>query len=142
MKHSTTFRKIICILLTISQISCTNLQPIEASPETLQERIRQGDLLKVGDSVSVFTEDEKEHRFVVTAIDADEIRGRVVNMHTDDADEIREEVVTIPIDSVVAVQTREMSIGKTALLAGGVYGIIFLIAMAIAPALILSSAGP
>jgi hypothetical protein len=96
------------------------------------------------DSVRIVTGDEKEHRLVVTGINADEIRGKVVTVHSD-ADEIREAVVTIPIDSVVAVETPEFSTGKTALLAGGITGTVLLliiVAIAIAPAAILAASAP
>lgn len=142
MIQRTTFRKIISILVIISQVGCSNVKPIDAPPEALHERIRQGEIIKVGDAVSIFTQDEKEHRFVVTAIDADEIHGKILKVSSDGAKISHEEVVTIPIDSVVAVQTREMSIGKTALLTGGVFGIMLLIFIATAPAAILAASGP
>jgi hypothetical protein len=47
------------------------------------------------------------------------------------------------ISEVVAVEAREVSVGRTALLTGGlVYGIGYIIAIAIAPALILGAASP
>ena len=108
------FRKTVSILLIISQIGCSNLKTIETPPEALRERIRQGNLIKVGDSVRIVTEDEKEHRFVVTGITANEIQGKIFK-ESSGGDEMRdEEVVTVPIDSVIAVQTQEVSYGKTA----------------------------
>ena len=59
-----------------------------------------------------------------------------------DSDAIYGTDVTIPIDSVVAVQTGEVSIGKTALLTGGVLGVWLLIMIAIAPALVLAASAP
>jgi hypothetical protein len=130
MAQHTTFVKIISVLLIIHLIGCTSLQTIEAPPDKLQEQIRHENLIKVGDRVKIITEDQKEHEFVVTAINEDEIRGEGVN---------------IPIDSVVAVQTREFSTGKTALLAGGIATgtilVIIFIAVAVAPAAILSASG-
>jgi uncharacterized Zn finger protein len=134
------FRKTVSILVIISQVGCSNVKTIDVPPEALHERIRQGDLIKVSDSVRIVTVDEKEYRFVVTGITTDEIHGKVVKVSTE-ADEIREEAVTIPIDSVVAVKTQELSVGKTALLAGGVIGIMALIFIATAPAAILSAGG-
>ena len=121
------FQQFISILVTVSLLGCTSMQPIEAQPETLHQQIRHEDLIQVGDKIGIFTQDEKEHRFIVTGIDSDAIYG---------AD------VTIPIDSVVAVQTREVSIGKTGLLTGGVLGVWLLIRIAIAPALILAASAP
>ena len=144
--RGSSLRRIVSLLVIVGQIGCTNLRPVEASPEALHERIRQGDLIKVGDSVSIFTGDEKEHRFVVTAIDADAIHGEGSPTASYDPRRgtVAEERSTaaIPIDSVVAVQTREVSIGKTALLTGGIIGVMALIFIAIAPAAILASSSP
>ena len=101
MTQHTRFRKITSILVIINLIGCTSLQTIEAPPDKLHEQIRHEDLVKVGDKVRIITEDQKEHQFVVTAINEDEIRG---------------EDVTIPIDSIVTLETREFSTGKTVLL--------------------------
>jgi hypothetical protein len=130
MTQRTTFWKIISVLVIINLIGCTSLQTIEAPPDKLHEQIRHASLIKVGDKVKIVTEDKKEHQFVVTAINNDEIRG---------------EDVTIPIDSIEAVETREFSTGKTALLAGGITAgtilVIIIIAVAVAPAAILASGG-
>jgi hypothetical protein len=112
MKQHATFGKIISILLILNLIGCTSLQTIEAPPDKLHEQIRNENLVKVGDKVRVITEDKKEHQFVVTAINEDEIRG---------------EDVTIPIDSIVTVETRKVSAGKTALLAGGITGTVLVV---------------
>jgi hypothetical protein len=130
MNHRSTCSKIISILVIINLIGCTSLQTIEAPPDKLHEQIRHENLLKVGDKVKIITEDQKDYQFVVTAINQDEIRG---------------EDVTIPIDSIAAVQTRVLSTGKTALLAGGITAtilvVMIIIAIAIAPAAILASSG-
>jgi hypothetical protein len=112
MKQHATFGNIISILLILNLIGCTSLQTIEAPPDKLHEQIRNENLVKVGDKVRVITEDKKEHQFVVTAINEDEIRG---------------EDVTIPIDSIVTVETRKVSAGKTALLAGGITGTVLVV---------------
>ena len=130
MTEHITFRKIISILLIINLIGCSSLQTIEAPPDKLHEQIRHENILKVGDKVKIITEDQKDYQFVVTAINQDEIRG---------------EDVTIPIDSIAAVQTRVLSTGKTALLAGGMTAgailVMIIIAVAVAPAAILSAGG-
>ena len=128
MKHTvmalhTTFWKIISILVIINLIGCTSLQTIEAPPDRLHEQIRRENIVKVGDKVRIITEDQKEHQFVVTAIYEDEIRG---------------EDVTIPIDSIVTLETREFSTGKTVLLGVGITGTVLLILAAI----LLAVAGP
>lgn len=119
----TTFFKFISILVIINLIGCTSLQTIEAPPDKLHEQIRRENLVKVGDKVRIITEDQKEHQFVVTAIYENEIRG---------------EDVTIPIDSIVTLETREFSTGKTVLLGVGVTGTVLLIAAA----LLLAVAAP
>jgi hypothetical protein len=130
MTQYTTFLRIISVLLIINLIGCTSLQTIEAPPDKLHEQLKHEHLVKVGDKVRIITEDKKEHQFVVTAITEDEIRG---------------EDVTIPIDSIIALETRKFSTGKTALLAGGITGtmlvIMIIIAVAVAPAAILSAGG-
>jgi hypothetical protein len=122
MTQHATFWKIISILLIINLIGCTSLQTIESPPDKLHEQIRHENLVKVGDKVRIITEGQKEHQFVVTAINADEIRG---------------EDVTIPIDSIVTVETREFSAGKSALLTGGIASTLL-----IAFAILLAAAGP
>jgi len=128
------FRKAVSILLILSQIGCSNLKTIDAPPEALHERIRQGDLIKAGDSVRIVTEDEREHRFVVTGITTNEIHGKFIRPSSDGNKISHEEVVTIPIDSIVAVKTEEFSAGKSAALAGGISGALILLGMAIASA--------
>jgi hypothetical protein len=112
MTQHATFWRIISVLVIINLIGCTSLQTIEAPPDKLHEQIRHDNLVKVGDKVRIITEDKKEHQFVVTAINEDEIRG---------------EDVTIPIDSIVTVETRKVSAGKTALLAGGITGTVLVV---------------
>ncbi|MGB7934054.1 MAG: hypothetical protein WCH04_17865, partial [Gammaproteobacteria bacterium] len=95
---------------------CTSLQTIDAPPDKLHEQIRHANLVKVGDKVRIITEDQKEHQFIVTAIYEDEIRG---------------EDVTIPIDSIMTLETREFSTGKSVLLGAGITGTVLLILAAI-----------
>lgn len=118
------FQQVISILVTMNLVGCTSLQPIEAQPGALQDRIRHEQLVEVGDRVKVFTDDGKEHQFQVTSIDTNHING---------------EGVTIPVDSITALETREISIGKTSLLAGGTIGIAFILFLVIvAPVVFLA----
>jgi hypothetical protein len=118
------FQKVISILVTVNLIGCTSLQPIEAQPGELQDRIRHEQIVEVGDRVRIFTEDGKEHQFKVTSTDANHING---------------DNVTIPVDSIIGLETREISIGKTTLLAGGTIGIAFIIFLVlIAPIVFLA----
>ena len=118
------FQKVISILVTVNLIGCTSLQPIEAQPDELQDRIRHEQIVEVGDKVRIFTEDGKEHQFKVTSIDANHING---------------DSVTIPVDSIIALETREISIGKTTLLAGGTIGVAMILFLVIvAPVIFLA----
>jgi len=98
MTPQTTFWNFISVLVIINLIGCTTLQTIEAPPDKLHEQIRHENLVKVGDEIKIITEDEKEHQFVVTAINESEIRGKDV---------------TIPIDRIVSVQKREFDPNKS-----------------------------
>lgn len=112
-----------CALVSVA---CTALQPIEALPDEVQHRILAGRLLQPGDRVRLVTEDEAVHKFRVTEVDIEQ--GLVIG-----ADE------AVPVSKIVAAETREVSIGRTAVLVGGVgTGLAVLIAIAIAPAVILS----
>jgi len=112
MTHRTMFLKIVSILVIINLIGCTSLQTIEAPPEKLHEQIRAQGIVKAGDKIRIITEDRKEHEFVVTAVTEDEINGKDVS---------------IPIDSIVTLETREFSTGKTVLLGAGITGTVLLI---------------
>jgi hypothetical protein len=103
------------------------MQQVELPPEELQAQIRQGTLIQPGDRVRLVTEDEQEYRFEVTSVDRQSIGG----------DGIR-----VPIDEVIAVRTREFSTGKTALLAAGTAGTVYLVILGISSAAILAAAAP
>jgi len=124
MPQNSAFRKFVSIPAAISLAGCASVRPVETTPQRLQAQIRHEGLLKVGDSARIFTLDEKEHRFVVTAIDADAIRGNDV---------------TIPINSVIAVQTREVSAGKTGLLTDGRTGFLLLLFVSLLPAVLYAA---
>ncbi len=127
MKKRSTSQIIISIIVIMSLIGCTSMQPIEAGPDELQYKIRYEHIVNIHDRVKVFSEDGKQYQFQVTAIDENDIHG---------------EGVTVPIDSIVAVESREISIGKTSLLVGTGLGVYIIIMIALAPALILSAAAP
>jgi hypothetical protein len=103
------------------------MQQVELPAEELQAQIREGTLIRPGDRVRLVTEDEQEYRFEVTSVDRQWIGG----------DDIR-----VPIDEVIAVRTREFSKGKTALLAAGSAGTVYLVILGISSAAILAAAAP
>ena len=118
---------ILALTLLLLASGCTSLRPTEASPEDLQRMITQEGLIKPGDRVRLVTADETVHRFRVTSVDLDEglIAGRGA---------------AVPISEIVAVETREVSVGKTAALTGGLIGAWALILVLIAPAALLAGA--
>lgn len=117
------------MLSLLSNCGCTSLRPTEATPEELQRLILTESLLQPRQRVRLVTADQMVHTFRITAIDLEQ--GLIVG--GDDA---------VPISEIVAVDTQNVSIGRTALLTGGLIGIGYMIAIAIAPAAILSAAAP
>ena len=100
MKH------IFVLVLLLLSCACTTLRPTEASPADLQRMITHENLFKPGDRVKLATADGSVHKFRVTQIDVD--NGLVIG---------KEE--SVPIADIIAVETREVSVGKTAALTGG-----------------------
>jgi hypothetical protein len=99
-----------------SLLACTSMRPVEASPEELAARIRQGNVVQVGEKVTIVTKDGRKDQFTVTAIDEFTVKGNKES---------------IPIDDIVALKTKEISLGKTALLTGGI-GLTFYLLLGIA----------
>jgi hypothetical protein len=112
MKNRPIIQKSILIVVIIHLIGCTSLQPIETGPDELHYKIRHENVVNIHDWVRVITEDEKEYRFQVTAIDEQVIRGD---------DVVNNIVVSVPIDNIVALETQDFSIGKTSLLVGSTF---------------------
>jgi hypothetical protein len=117
---------LITLLATSAGAACSTVKPVEAPPEELHRLITSEGLLEPGDRVQLTTADGIRHEFRIVSVDLDEglIRG---------AEE------AVPIADLIAVQTREVAVGKTTALAAGLYlGIGAIIAIAIGPALLLS----
>jgi hypothetical protein len=103
--------------------ACTTLRPTEASPEELQHRITHENLIEPGDRLRLATADGAVHKFRVTKIE----NGMVIGPND-----------SVPIQDIVAVETREFSIGKTAALAGGMAGAYLILLILAAPAFVLA----
>lgn len=117
----------VLLACTLASAACTTLRPIEASPDEVQRQLLSGQLVQPGDRVRLVTRDEAVHEFRVTEVDLEQ--GLLIGKDS-----------RVPIADVIAVETRDVSVGKTALLVGGVgYGIGALIAILIAPAVILGA---
>lgn len=139
MAKYATFQKIISTLVVISFLGCSTHQPIKAQRSELQDKIRHGSILKISDEVKIITEDGKSYQFRITSIDENEIVGvqKKWNKHK----ETIEETYRIPIDSIVVLETKEFSWGKTVMLTGGIVlalGLIFVISAAAAMASLMS----
>ena len=136
---------IICIFLT----GCTSLKPVEMNSKTLQENIRNGELIEEGDRIRVITRDGSSHILTVTAISEYVLKGvlEVIDpeiwVGDDDEYAIYEKdsgteptVIEIQIDDIVLVEEKKFSAGKTTLAVGGGIGVtalvIFIIALSTA----------
>jgi hypothetical protein len=100
------------------------MHPIEMSPEAVQEKIVSENILPPGKSAKIVTSDGRVHKIKVRRVDAESGVIEIPNG-------------SLEISDIVAVETKEFSIGKTALLAAGSYVALGLIALAAAPALLL-----
>ena len=104
--------------------ACSNMTAIEASPEEVQQKIMSENILPPGETARIVTSSGTTHKFRVVEVDTEEgmIRGKKA---------------VVPIDDVVAVETKEFSLGKTALLTGATYGVLAIVAIAMAPVFLL-----
>ena len=102
--HSIIRPLIISILLT----GCTHFKPVEMNSKTLQDKIRNGELIEEGDRVRVITKDGSSHILTVTAISEHVLKGEI----------------EILIDDIVLVEEEKISAGKTTLAVGGGLGVI------------------
>lgn len=105
-------------------ISCTTLTPVEMPPATLQAKIVAEDILQPGKRAKIVTSDGRMQRVRIKRVD-----GTAGIVETDGE--------PVQIANIIAVETHEFSLGKTALLAAGSYTVLALIALAVGPALLL-----
>ena len=77
---------------------CTTTRAHDIYNEGLQERIREGNLIKPGDYVTIHTRDNTVHEFKVSAIDDQHVEGRHISL---------------PIDDIAALKTESLDIAKT-----------------------------
>jgi hypothetical protein len=121
-------KKIILTATVLLVCACTTMRPIEAPPAEVQRIIIEENVLKAGERVKLVTEDGKLHQFKIVAVDQE--AGLVHGKNT-----------SVPIDEVVAVETREVSVGKTAALAGGIAAVWVITLILAAPGFILAAGG-
>ena len=99
------YSKFVTVFLFILLASgCSTVTPVEMTPEQVQQKISEGEVIGVGDTVKVVTSNGDVYNFKVTAVTNQQILGNDIE---------------IPIEEVVAIETKEFSAGKTATLAGG-----------------------
>jgi len=87
-------------------VGCTSLQPVELPVSELREKIVNDNLIVTGDRIEVVLDSGERKSFTVTTVTPTHIRG---------------EHESAPIDAIVALETKEFSGGKTALLGGGAF---------------------
>jgi hypothetical protein len=105
---------------------CTTLRPTEVPPEQLQHMITHEELFALGDRVRLVTTAGEVYKFRVRQLDLEE--GLVIGRNH-----------SVPIEDIVAVDTREVSVGKTAALAGGLAAVWVLLLILAAPGFILAA---
>lgn len=116
---------LLSMLIALCSVACTTLEPVDVPADELQRQLRAGTLVRAGDRVRLVTTDANVHKFRVTEVSLEQ--GVVLGKNA-----------AVPIDEIVALETRDVSVGRTALLTGGVgLGVAALIAVAIAPAILL-----
>lgn len=96
--------------------ACTSLKPVDLPPASLQDEITAGRLATPGDKVLITTGSGDRVRLQVVAVKD----GIIIGRHAE-----------VPIAEVAALEVRESSTPKTALLAGGVTGVVILFIVAL-----------
>ena len=97
-------RGTLAVLACLSMTGCYSLQRIDSDPGPLQQMLREGRLVKAGDTVRVRTSDGGTHRFRLVAMDQETLQSRSER---------------IPIDQVVECEREEFSLARTLLLGAG-----------------------
>lgn len=100
------------ILITLLS-GCTTLQPMANNAETLRNELRSGEVVELGDKVRVVTRDGLSRLLIVTAIDQYTLKGHPEGVESEDA------VVTLPVDDIVFMEGKKISVGKTAAYTSG-----------------------
>lgn len=131
---------IILLVIAVFSSACTNLEPISADNETLQQQIRSGQAVQKGDRVRVVTQDGVSHILTVVSVKDDILEGQLDTPPTFGRDASVEPpqlvtvpLVDIPVANIVLLEKETLSKGKTAGLAGGF--LLMIIALSAAAAL-------
>ena len=104
-----TSSSLVCWLLSFAVlfhlVGCSTITSEDIYNEDLQEKIRNGQLIEKGDYVIIHTLDNKKYEFTVDGIDEETIEGNGIS---------------VQIDNIAALETKTLSVEKTAGLVGGV----------------------
>ena len=131
------------LIISIFLSGCTTLKPIEMDSNTLQDKIRNGEIVKTGDRVRVITTHGSTHILTVIEISEHVLTGELEGTGTPytwtgsedgmyEEDAVTEATaIEIPIDDIVLVEGEEFSAGKTALAVGGGITTIVIVAIII-----------
>ena len=105
-----------CLLLmvTFQLAGCTTLQPLADNAETLRNELRTGEAINPGDKVRVVTRDGLSRLLIVTELDQYTLKGHPEGVESEDA------VITLPIEDIVFMEGKKISVGKTAAYTSGV----------------------
>jgi hypothetical protein len=87
---------------------------LAGNAETLRSELRGGETVKPGDKVRVVSRDGLSRLLIVTELDQNVLKGHPEGISTAEA------VVTIPIDDIVFMEGKKVSVEKTAAYAGGI----------------------
>jgi hypothetical protein len=99
--------------------ACTALKPVEMAPEELREKIVSAEVVKAGYTALIVTIDGKRYEFVVQEVTQEAVVGNDTQ---------------VPIAEIVAVQTPEISVGKTAAYTYGTLWLVLLLVSVVAMA--------
>ena len=126
---------ILLLLFAASLSGCTNLKPIDMDPESLQENIRDGKVVRKGDTIRIVTKDGVSHLLVVTMVDEHTIRGHAMGAPPGTI------AIDIPIDDVITLEEEKIHAGETVASSIGVMTMAVAVAIIIAPIAVLSALG-
>lgn len=101
---------ILCFLLG----GCMSMKPVDLTAEQVREQVRAGKIVRLGDHVSITTEDGLTSEFEVRQVKDQAVQG-------DGTD--------VPIDSIVNVRTRQLNRTRSALVVVGVVALGYVIAV-------------
>jgi hypothetical protein len=98
-------KRLVVTVACAAMVACYSLRSIDGSPAELREGLRAGTLVKVGDRLEIRTAAGKRYDLKVVSVGQDAVRG---------------ESRVVPIEDIVALQHKELDVGRTVLLTVGV----------------------